>query len=339
MFSEQRIQEPLALSLGNFDGLHVAHRRLVGTTVEAARGEGLASAVLTFRPHPREYFQGSGPGQILPYAIKNQILERMGLDYLIVYPFDREVAGMQPEDFVRSVLCERFRVRFLAVGFNYHFGEEQRGDAALLEALAPSCGYRFHLQEEVRMHGVTVSSSAVRERIRKGDMGFAADLLGYYPMVRGTVISGTRLGRRLGFPTANITADEEILLPGSGVYVGCARTREGPWRALVNVGKKPTIRDSFRPGVEAYLLDYPGRDLYGEEVTLAFVKRLRDEIRFPSLESLVSQIRKDEEFARGFRFPETPARVLFADEIPGKGTGHPGDCPGKGDNGLPNTGK
>jgi len=308
------ICEPVSIVMGNLDGLHLAHRRLIEDCIRDAKAQGRKSAVLTFMPHPREFFYGQGPERILPHDIKDSIMERMGVDYLVIQDFNEEVANMEPEAFLRDIVLQRLKSQHVAVGFNYHFGRKQQGDVNLLRKLSEKYGFSLAVQGEMRACGNRISSTAIRDYINNGDMENAACLLGYYPLLQGRVEKGEQLGRILGFPTANITLRENLLAPKNGVYAGWVRTGEGTFRGIINIGTKPTVGDHFHRNIEAHLLNFQG-DLYGQNIRIAFTRRLREETRFGGLEELKAQLARDREEACRLVAEESRTLALFPDDL------------------------
>ncbi len=308
------IEQPVSAVLGNLDGLHIAHRKLIECCINNAQTHGRQSAVLTFMPHPREYFFGIGPERILPYDIKDRVMEKMGVDYLVILDFDEAIATMDPETFVRTVLMERLNVRHVAVGFNYRFGRSQMGDAELLRSLGQRLGLTVDIQGEIQTGGERVSSTAIRKYINAGQVDRAGALLGYYPMLQGIVEEGEKVGTEIGFPTANIVLRENLLAPMGGVYTGWVKTRTGVHRAIVNIGVKPTLGDHFSRNIEAHLIGFQG-NLYGEKIDIAFTKRLRDEIKFSGLDLLQSQLEKDRAVSLALVRTEPPDIAQFPDDL------------------------
>ncbi|QRN86308.1 bifunctional riboflavin kinase/FAD synthetase [Clostridia bacterium] len=308
------IEEPICISLGNFDGLHIAHRKLIEHALEVGKKKGLATAVLTFSPHPKEFFFGRGPEQILPHHLKDAILESMGVDYLIVLPFNITTATMEPEVFIKEILLEKFNAKYICVGYNYHFGDKQMGNVYLLDALKEKFGYELYIQKEIRTQEMSVSSTAIRDMINEGNVALAGTLLGYFPFIEGTVVKGNCIGRSIGFPTANINLNEKLLVPKVGVYMGYVKEKDAIHRALINVGKRPTIGDNFETNIEAHLLDYSG-DLYDKTIQISFTERIRDEVKFDTLEELRHQLQEDEELTRQRMMSESKNIAKFPDSL------------------------
>lgn len=291
---------PSAVALGVFDGVHLGHRAILGTAVTRARAAGLEALACTFDRHPMEILRPErAPRPITTPEERLALIGETGIEAVVVLPFTRELAGMEPEAFVKDVLLGRLRAREVVVGNDHRFGQGARGDARLLESLSGRLGFQAHVVAPLTVDGVTVSSSEIRAALQRGDVTAAARFLGRPYAIGGVVTSGAGRGRTLGFPTANVEPDRPLLL-ARGVYRGrmLLDARESQ-PAVVNVGVRPTF-DETTLFVEAHLLDFTG-DLYGRTVRLEFLERIRDEMRFPSVEHLKAQIARDIEAARGPR--------------------------------------
>ena len=264
------------VAVGTFDGVHVGHRDVIAG----------ADTVLTFEPHPVAVIAPERmPKLLTPLAVKADIIASLGVEELIVVRFDAELAARSAEQFVTEVLVERLHASAVAVGENFRFGAGARGDAALLAADGRFATRVVALHE---IDGEIVSSSQIRSLIAAGEVGRAATLLGAPFELRGEVVGGDRRGRELGFPTANLVPDPAVACPGHGVY---ACTANGV-PAAVNVGVRPTFGAGRMELVEAYLLDFDG-DLYGQELRVRFIERLRGEMRFESVQALIEEMHRD----------------------------------------------
>jgi riboflavin kinase/FMN adenylyltransferase len=285
-----------AVALGVFDGVHLGHRAILAAAVAEARRHGLVALACTFDPHPLEVLQPArAPVPLTTLPDRLALIAETGVDAAVVVAFTREVAAVEPEAFVRDVLVERLKARDVVVGFNHRFGRGARGTAALLEALAPRLGFRAHVVAPLEVEGTAVSSSEVRAALQAGDLERAARLLGRPYSAEGEVVRGAGRGRTLGFPTANVRTGRPLPLP-PGVYACQALLGPDRYPAVVNVGVRPTFGETELL-VEAHLLDFSG-DLYGRRLRLAFLRRLREERKFPDVESLRRQIAQDVAAAR-----------------------------------------
>jgi riboflavin kinase/FMN adenylyltransferase len=272
---------PRRVAIGTFDGVHLGHQAVI---------EG-ADTVLTFDPHPLEVLHPAAlPKLIMPFEVKRDVIEGLGVRELVVIPFDREFATRSAEDFVERVLVERLGATAVSVGENFRFGAKAKGDPAMLAARPE---FETRVVPLVEVDGETVSSTRIRALVAAGDMVGARHCLGAPFMVEGTVVEGDQRGRELGFPTANIVPDDRLAYPGHGVFAAFA---DGV-PAAVNVGVRPTFESGRGVLIEAYLIDRD-EDLYGRTLRVAFVERLRGERRFPGVEELIAQMRIDVEDAR-----------------------------------------
>jgi len=301
---------PSAVAFGAFDGVHLAHQKILTTAIARARASGLLALACTFDPHPLEVLQPDrAPIPIMDLPEKLTLLETYGLDATVVIPFTRAFSQTEAEEFVETVIVDRLKAREVVVGFNHTFGRGARGTAALLERLGERYGLSIHVIPPLSIDGEVVSSSAIREALRAGDVRRAAAFLGRPYTIRGQVLKGKGRGRQLGFPTANLRPDRELIL-APGVYAARAIFEEpmdaavAPGRprvekgAVVNVGVRPTFQEG-EYWVEAYLIDFSG-DLYEKTLAIAFLERLRPEQKFSSVEALKTQVGRDIESAARF---------------------------------------
>jgi len=287
---------PSAVALGAFDGIHLGHRAILGTAVAQARQSRLGALVCTFDRHPMEVLQPErAPLPITTLDERLELIAGTGIDTTVVIPFTREVAGIEAKAFVQDVLIGALKAHEIVVGFNHRFGRGARGDARLLETLAVPLGFRAHIVPALLVDGVAVSSSEIRTALHRGDLPAAARLLGRPYSIRGEVVRGAGRGRTLGFPTANVKTERPLGLP-VGVYVCRLLVGTREHQAVVNVGYRPTFGET-ELAVEAHVLDFAG-NLYDEKVTLTFIRRLREERKFPSVEALREQIALDVAAAR-----------------------------------------
>jgi riboflavin kinase/FMN adenylyltransferase len=272
---------PRRVAIGTFDGVHRGHQAVI---------EG-ADTVLTFDPHPLEVIHPAAlPKLIMPFEVKRDVIEGLGVRELVVIPFDREFAARSAEDFVERVLIERLGAERVSVGENFRFGAKAKGDPTMLAARPE---FETRVVPLVEVDGETVSSTRIRALVAAGDMEGARHCLGAPFMVEGEVVEGDQRGRELGFPTANIVPDDRLAIPGHGVFAAFA---DGV-PAAVNVGVRPTFDSGRGVLIETYLIDRE-EDLYGHTLRVAFVERLRGEKRFPGVEELIAQMRIDVEDAK-----------------------------------------
>ncbi|MDK9698040.1 MAG: bifunctional riboflavin kinase/FAD synthetase [Siculibacillus sp.] len=280
------------VAIGNFDGIHRGHQSVLAATLDRARAAGRPALALTFEPHPRSFFAPERPVfRLTPPAAKARLAAALGLDGLVVVPFDAAFAGLSAEDFVRRVLVDGLGLAAATVGWDFHFGKGRAGSPAFLSEAGRRFGFEVavvepHLAED----GALVSSSRIRTALERGDLAEASGLLGYRWFVEGTVVGGDRRGRDLGFPTANMRLADDCALR-QGVYA-VTFTVDGEIRlGAANWGRRPQF-DGGAPVLETHVLDFAG-DLYGRTADVTFVSFLRPEAKFASLDGLIEQMRLD----------------------------------------------
>jgi riboflavin kinase / FMN adenylyltransferase len=286
-------------AIGNFDGAHLGHRAVIERTRLLARELGAPSAVLTFEPHPADFFSGrSVVFRLTPKAAKAQALREYGLDGAVFLTFDAQLAALTAEEFVRVVLVERLNVRAIVVGWDFHFGKGRGGSPAFLQEAGPRHGFTVDVIGKVATPGGgdAVSSTTIRRALEAGDVVAAARLLGRDYAVIGQVIRGKQLGRTLGTPTANIALDATNRL-AFGVYAVRAQVDGKAYGGVASYGARPTVAKDGAPLLEVYLFDFDG-DLYGKTIQVDFVRRLRGEEKFSGLPELIAAMEGDKAAAR-----------------------------------------
>lgn len=284
------------VTIGNFDGVHLGHREIFRRVVLRARRSGGTSVVFTFVPHPRKVLDPArAPRQINTDAEKERLIAASCIDMLVCAPFTRGMAAMPAEQFVREILVGRLGTRHLVVGYDYAFGKDRRGNAEFLRLQGEELGFTVEILAPVAEDGEVYSSTRIREMILAGQVTEVVRLLGRHFTLEGKVVHGARRGKELGFPTANLATEKE-LLPPPGVYAVKARLGELLLDGVANIGCNPTFQ-AEGTSVEVHLLDFSG-DLYGETLRVYFLARLRDEILFPSPADLARAIASDIEQAR-----------------------------------------
>ncbi len=285
------LEKETAVAIGKFDGVHIGHRRLL-EEIQECKKKGLASCVFTFEPAPAIFF-GFSDGRLLTTKEEKRLLfERMGVDILVEFPLNKKTAAMSPAAFATEVLARQMNTRFLVAGTDLSFGAGGAGNAELLRKLGPELGFQVKTIEKVCMEGRKVSSTLVRTKVEEGEMQEAEQLLGMPYLVKGTVIKGNQIGRTIGFPTVNIQPEKDKLLPPNGVYFSQVRVGNRSYRAISNVGCKPTVSDTRVMGVESYLYQFE-EDIYGAEIEVYLQKFRRPERKFDGIEALEAQLRED----------------------------------------------
>lgn len=288
----------LALTIGNFDGVHCGHQAMLERTVSQARALRLAACVLTFEPHPREFFApASAPARITRLRDKLELMAAAGVSRVHVARFDARLAALSAERFVEDIVARGLRAAWLLVGRDFRFGARRQGDFALLERLAARHDIALEAMPAVESAGQRVSSSAVRAALAAGDLAVAQRLLGRPYEMSGRVAHGEKLGRELGFPTANVVVRGHAPLTGIFI-VECRIGGEASWRqAVASVGRRPTVNPVASPLLEVHVLDYSG-ELYRRRLQVRFLQKLRDEEKFDSVPALRAAIARDAAQAR-----------------------------------------
>ncbi len=291
---------PHAVTIGNFDGLHRGHQAMLARLKEEASRRGLPSCVLTFEPHPREFFSpAQAPARLSSLREKSGLIEAAGIDRLHVCRFDRRFSSLSPDDFIQQILVNALDARWLLVGDDFRFGAKRAGDFALLKEAGARLGFEVESLATVNVAGRRASSTAVREALAAGDMGHAAELLGRPYSISGHVMHGDKLGRQIGFPTANIQLQHNRP-PLSGIFaVEVCGLNGTPLKGVASLGTRPTVHENGKPTLEVFIFDFRD-DLYGRRLRVDFLKKLRDEEKYPDLDALIAQINRDVDNARAF---------------------------------------
>jgi riboflavin kinase / FMN adenylyltransferase len=289
---------PTAIALGNFDGIHRGHLEVIRPVLEW-EGETVYKTVVTFDPHPQQYFTGQQRQLLTPHQEREVILEQLGIQQLILLPFDRELVQLSPQEFVDLILDRQLQAKFISVGEDFRFGNQRAGNATDLVTLTAKLGIITQIATLETNADSRISSSRIRAALLAADLKLTQELLGRYYSIVGTVVNGQEIGRSIGFPTANLKYPAEKFLPRQGVY--CVRVDTPEAKQLpgvMNIGKRPTV-DGVNTTVEVHLLDWDG-NLYGQPLTVYLYHFLRSEQKFPSLAALTAQIQADCDTARIF---------------------------------------
>lgn len=291
---------PLALTIGNFDGVHLGHQAVFSRLVAVSRALGVPACVMTFEPHPREFFAPEqAPTRLTSLREKLELLARFGIERVQIIRFDGRFAQVSAEAFVTDILHRALGVRWLLVGDDFRFGARRAGDFQLLVRMGKTLGFDVEAMPTVTVGELRVSSTAVRAALARGDLNTARQLLGRPYSISGRVVDGQKLGKRLGFPTANVLMKRNRL-PFTGIF---AVEVEGidcrPLRGVASLGVRPTIHEKGHPTLEVHLFDFD-RLIYGRHLRVNFLAKLRDEEKYPDLETLARQIGRDVENAHKF---------------------------------------
>lgn len=283
------------ITIGTFDGVHRGHREVIAKLKEEATRIGGETVIITFHPHPRKIVSSAilGIRLINTMEEKVELLSQLGIDHLVIVPFTEAFANQPAEDYIRSFLIDRFHPHTIIIGYDHRFGRDRLGDFRLLEKHA--AGFEYDLKEIPKhlLENISISSTNIREAILHSDFETANKLLGYDFFFTGVVVHGDKLGRKLGYPTANLkTRDEEKIIPGNGIYAVYAQTADGkPRKGMMSIGFRPTV-DGKKRVVEVNLFDFD-EEIYDQELKVVVKKYLREEIKFNGLDELVAQMGKD----------------------------------------------
>lgn len=289
------------VTIGNFDGVHLGHRRILEAVAARAREVARPSVAITFEPHPLAVLRPDhAPRRIQTLRQKEEAIEALGIETLLVIPFTRDFSLTEPEDFVRDFLVERLSASEMYLGSHFAFGRGKRGDLALLKRMGPECGFSASGVEEVFFGGEPISSTRIRNALERGDVAQANAMLGRQYELDGIVSKGERVGHKIGYPTINLAPENEFH-PSLGVYVTVIDIPSHGRRfgGVTNIGRRPTLYEDTKAVIETYVFDFAA-NVYGEKVRLFFLERLREERKFPSVEALTEQIARDIEDARAY---------------------------------------
>lgn len=290
-----KLDEKTYIALGSFDGLHIGHMNLINKTIELARANKVKSMVFTFKNHPLTIInEEMVPKLIMNNKAKTELLKDAGIDILNYVEFNEEFMRISPEKFIENIIGY-YNAKGLIVGFNYRFGYKNLGDIELLEDLSNSLGFELSVISPVKVNDEIVSSSRIRHLISEGDITKANRFLNRPFFLEGKVVSGKQLGKKIGFPTINLDYNKSLVLPRGGVYYTVVEYSGKKYKGITNIGYNPTVKDK-KLSIETHIIDF-NKDIYNEFVKIYFYKRIRDEKKFESLETLSKQLEKDKNYA------------------------------------------
>lgn len=283
----------LSLALGFFDGVHIAHQKLIKNAVDFAKENGIKSAVITLKQQPYCYLNHIAPKYISSRVYSYNIIEHLGVDYLFELDFD-EVSGMTSFEYLKNVLVKNFSPVGIFTGFNHHFGHNREGNCEFLEKYQSEFNYHFEALPSQKLNGNLISSSAIRKFLESGQIEDANLMLGREFCVDGTVVEGNKIGRTISFPTANINYPDNIVEVPNGVYGVNVELSDGKiLNGIANFGTKPTVNKTMQKTLETHILDGFDEDIYGQKIRINFLKFIRSEQKFDSIDELKEQIKKD----------------------------------------------
>ncbi|WP_073256079.1 bifunctional riboflavin kinase/FAD synthetase [Caldanaerovirga acetigignens] len=300
-FDALEVKTPTACGMGNFDGVHLGHQRLIHELVTRADKEGLESFVVTFEPHPLKILSPKdAPPLITSLEQKKKLIENYGVKNLLLIPFTKKFSQMSYEEFVERILVEKLDAKLVVVGYNFLFGKGGKGTAEELKSIGLQKGFETLIIPPVAVNGRIVSSTIIRDMIESGNMKEAKALLGRPFSIRGKVVKGEAIGRKLGFPTANVFLSSYIIKPAFGVYAVLISRNGKLYHGVANIGQKPTFKSKanvFSITLEVHIFDF-NEQIYGEEIEVYFIEKIREERAFRDVESLLLQVKMDIEKAR-----------------------------------------
>ena len=300
-FSDYPSQRPLALSLGMFDGVHLGHKCIIDELKKVGSAHNLETAILTFWPHPRFVFNPNEDLKLLnTLDEKTLLMEKYGINNLFLKEFDEEFRNLTGEEFVRQILVDKLNVKYLIIGYDHSFGKNKSGNFELLQKLSKELDFEVEQMEAINIHENNISSTKIRNALLAGNILEANEMLGYSYSVSGTVGHGKKLGRTIGYPTANIDTENIKLLPKKGAYIVETFVNDQQYKGMLSVGTNPTVNGD-KLTVEVYILDFEG-DIYDEKIIVKFRDFLHEEIKFEGLEKLIERLDEDKRLTEKFKF-------------------------------------
>lgn len=282
------------VTIGNFDGLHKGHQVLIKKAVESAKKRKIKSVVFTFENHPANYFARAPIKNVITNEEKIKRLKDFGVDYVISIPFDEYMTKISALEFVKGILLEKLGATKIIVGHDFTFAKNKEGDTKLLKELSDKYGFEVEVIMPIKVNDIRVSSTYIRNLVAQGSVCSVKEYLGYNCEIKGNVIKCKQLGRTIGFPTANIEVDKDTLIPKNGIYATKVRIGEQVYYGATNIGYNPTVNGD-KLSIETNILDF-NDDIYGKDIKVEFLERIRDEKKFSSLDELKNQLKKDTEY-------------------------------------------
>ena len=291
IFTELNENKNLALALGYFDGVHKGHQEVIKSAVNYAKSQNKKSAVITFKDHPCCFFWGVCPKYILTREERRNLLEKLGVDYLYELDFEK-ISKLSAEEYFKEILLKYFSPISISTGFNHQFGANKSGNTNLLKQYSQKYNFEYFMIEPEKYHGVTISSTEIRSLLSNGEIRAANNMLGYNFSIKGEVVEGQKLGRQIGFRTANILYPSELIDLPFGVYATTVKVGNKYYKAITNFGVRPTVSKSNACVIESHILNFD-KDIYGQTIKVKFFEMLRKEQKFSSVKELQKQITED----------------------------------------------
>ncbi|MEG2057207.1 MAG: bifunctional riboflavin kinase/FAD synthetase [Romboutsia sp.] len=286
--------ENSVITIGNFDGLHKGHQVLIKKAVKYAKDNNIKSIVFTFENHPANYFRLSSLKKIINNKEKLRRINKLGVDTIVNIPFDEYMTKISPEDFIKEILVDKLGAKIIVVGYDFTFARNKEGNAKLLEHLSEKYNFKVEVVRPIKIDNIRVSSTYIRNLVTQGRVSKVKKYLGYNYEIEGEVIYSKQLGRQIGFPTANIKAGEDLIIPEIGIYATKVYIGDEMYYGATNVGYNPTVNGE-NLSIETHILQF-NEDIYGKTIRVEFLERIRDENKFNSLDDLIKQLKKDTNF-------------------------------------------
>ncbi|MBP2073162.1 MULTISPECIES: bifunctional riboflavin kinase/FAD synthetase [Thermoanaerobacterium] len=300
-YNIKKYNDKKVIALGNFDGIHLGHQELIKKAIELSKVNNISSSAFTFRQHTMKTIcKKNFPKLLITNRKKLEEFSKFMLDYAIIFDFNKDFSLLSPENFIKDILIDKLNMKIAVVGENYRFGYKASGDIQLLKSFSKIYDYKVEVIEPVKLNKIIISSSYIRSLIQEGKIEEANKCLGRYFSLEGYVTSGRKVGRKLGFPTANISIDRDYIIPLNGVYLTRVKILNKYFLGITNVGINPTFNVN-NLSVETYIVDF-NENIYGMFIEVEFIKRIRDEIKFNSVEELIEQMKKDYVFAKSHKY-------------------------------------
>ncbi len=291
-FNELNSNKRLSLAFGFFDGVHIGHREVIKSAVDFAKQNNTKSAIITFQDHPCCFFYHLNPKYIIKKQDKLKFIEELGIDYLYCLKFDEHLSTMMASDYLKEIIMKNFEPAAISTGFNHYFGAKKSGDVHYLTQMQEKLHYKYFEVPPKLFHDEVVSSTRIREDLALGKIELVNAMLGYNYFLEETVVHGLQLGRKMGFKTANLIYPDNLIEIGRGVYKVLVEYDGKTYEGIANYGLRPTVAQNEKSALEVHLFDFD-KEIYGEKIKVTFLKKIRDEKRFSSLDELKCQIEKD----------------------------------------------